>query len=114
MIDLGLARLTALELAPAALVPEAARAGFSFVGLRVIPATADGAAYPTRVGTDAHRTLKQLLATEGVRLNEIEFVQLTPHVDIPVLATLLGRRGRGSPRRIAPPSACSIVSRGER
>jgi sugar phosphate isomerase/epimerase len=86
MIDLGVAHLTALELAPTALVPEAARAGFSFIGLRVIPATVDGPAYPTRVGTDAHRALRQLLANEGVRLNEIEFVQLTPDVDIPVLA----------------------------
>jgi sugar phosphate isomerase/epimerase len=88
MMDLGLAHLTALELAPTALVPEAARAGFSFIGLRVIPATANGPAYPTRVGTDAHRALKQLLADEGVRLNEIEFVQLTPDIDIPALAGL--------------------------
>jgi sugar phosphate isomerase/epimerase len=88
MIDFGLAHLTALELAPTALVPEAARAGFSFIGLRVIPATTDGPAYPTRVGTDAHRALKQLFANEGVRLNEIEFVQLMPDVDIPALAGL--------------------------
>ncbi|WFU26954.1 sugar phosphate isomerase/epimerase [Bradyrhizobium sp. CB1717] len=88
MIDLGLAHLTALDLAPLALVREAASAGFSFIGLRAIPATAGGPAYPTRVGTDAHRLLKRLLADEGVRLNEIEFVQLTPGVDIPALAGL--------------------------
>jgi sugar phosphate isomerase/epimerase len=88
MTDLGLAHLTALDLAPMALVPAAVRAGFSFIGLRVIPATAGGPAYPTRVGTDAHRDLKQCLANEGVRLNEIEFVQLTPDVDIPALAGL--------------------------
>ena len=86
MIDLGLAHLTALDIAPGALVPEAARAGFSFIGLRVIPATIGGPAYPTRAGTDAHRSLKRLLASEGVRLNEIEFVQLAPGVDIPALA----------------------------
>jgi sugar phosphate isomerase/epimerase len=88
MTDLGLAHLTALDLAPVALVAEAARAGFSFIGLRVIPVTAGGPAYPTRVGTDAHRELKRSLAGEGVRLNEIEFVQLTPRVDIPALAGL--------------------------
>jgi sugar phosphate isomerase/epimerase len=88
MIDLGLAHLTALEFAPTALVPEAARAGFSFIGLRMIAATANGPAYPTQVGTAAHRALKQLLADEGVRLNEIEFVQLTPDIDIPALAGL--------------------------
>ncbi|MHC2538596.1 sugar phosphate isomerase/epimerase family protein [Bradyrhizobium diazoefficiens] len=88
MTDLGLAHLTALDLAPVALVAEAARAGFSFIGLRVIPATAGGPAYPTRLGTDAHRELKRSLAGEGVRLNEIEFVQLTPRIDIPALAGL--------------------------
>lgn len=88
MMDLGLAHLTALDLAPTALVPEAARAGFSFIGLRVIPATAGGPAYPMRVGTDAHRDFKRCLANEGVRLNEIEFVQLTPDIDIPALAGL--------------------------
>jgi sugar phosphate isomerase/epimerase len=88
MTDLGLAHLTALDLAPVALVAEAARAGFSFIGLRAIPATAGGPAYPTRMGTDAHRELKRSLAGEGVRLNEIEFVQLTPRIDIPALAGL--------------------------
>ena len=88
MTDLGLAHLTALDLAPVALVAEAARAGFSFIGLRAIPATAGGPAYPTRMGTDAHRELKRSLAGEGVRLNEIEFLQLTPRIDIPALAGL--------------------------
>ncbi|MGY3390782.1 sugar phosphate isomerase/epimerase [Bradyrhizobium sp. USDA 3311] len=88
MTDLGLAHLTALDLAPVALVAEAAHAGFRFIGLRVIPVTAGGPAYPTRIGTDAHRELKRSLAGEGVRLNEIEFVQLTPRIDIPPLASL--------------------------
>jgi sugar phosphate isomerase/epimerase len=88
MIGLGLAHLTALELPPAALIEEAARAGFSSVGLRFIAATAGGPAYPTQVGTDAHRTLKQILKSEGVRLNDIEIVQLTPDIDVPALADL--------------------------
>ena len=62
---LGLAHLTALELSPPALVAEAARAGFASVGLRVVPATVGGPAYPTRVGTEAHRALKQILASGG-------------------------------------------------
>jgi sugar phosphate isomerase/epimerase len=89
MTGLGLAHLTALELAPAALASEAARAGFGFIGLRFIAATANGPAYPTRVGTEAHRALKTILANEGVRLNDIEFVQLTPDIDVPALAGLL-------------------------
>lgn len=79
---LGLAHLTALELSPPALVTEAARAGFTSVGLRFVPATAGGPAYPTRVGTEAHRALKQILAGEGVRVSDIEFIQLTPDIDV--------------------------------
>jgi sugar phosphate isomerase/epimerase len=93
MIALGLAHLTALQLAPAALVAEAARAGFAAVGLRYIPATSDGPAYPTEVGTKAHRALKRVLAGEGVRVSDIELVQLTPTVDV---ASLAGRLVAGA------------------
>jgi sugar phosphate isomerase/epimerase len=86
MTALGLAHLTALQLAPATLAAEAARAGFAAIGLRFIPATADGPAYPTEVGTEAHRALKRVLAGEGVRVSDIELVQLTPDIDISALA----------------------------
>ncbi|MGY8664974.1 TIM barrel protein [Bradyrhizobium sp. UFLA05-109] len=89
MTALGLAHLTALDLAPTALVTEAARAGFASVGLRFIAATPDGPAYATRVGTETHRALRQLLADEGVRLNDIEFVQLTPDIDVATFAGVL-------------------------
>lgn len=85
---LGLGHLTALELSPSALVAEAARAGFGSIGLRVVPATTGGPAYPTRVGTEAHRALKQILATEGVRVGDIEFIQLTPEIDVQAFAGL--------------------------
>ncbi|WP_065751923.1 sugar phosphate isomerase/epimerase family protein [Bradyrhizobium paxllaeri] len=83
---LGLAHLTALELSPPALVTEAAHAGFASIGLRFVPATAGGPAYPTRVGTEAHRALKQVLAAEGVRVSDIEFIQLTPDIDVQAFA----------------------------
>ena len=83
---LGLAHLTALELSPPALVTAAARAGFASVGLRFVPATPNGPAFPTRVGTEAHRALKQILATEGVRVGDIEFIQLTPEIDVQAFA----------------------------
>ncbi|MGY2901186.1 sugar phosphate isomerase/epimerase family protein [Bradyrhizobium sp. URHC0002] len=88
-MGLGLAHLTALELSPPALVTEAARAGFGSVGLRVVPATAGGPAYPTRVGTEAHRALKQVLTAEGVRVSDIEFIQLTPEIDVQAFAGVL-------------------------
>jgi sugar phosphate isomerase/epimerase len=85
-VVLGLAHLTALELSPPALVTEAARAGFASVGLRVVPATTGGPAYPTRVGTEAHRAIKQILTAEGIRVSDIEFIQLTPEVDVQAFA----------------------------
>ena len=88
-VVLGLAHLTALELSPSALVAEAARAGFGSIGLRVIPATTGGPAYPTRVGTEAHRALKQILTAESVRLNDVEFIQLTPEIDVQAFAGVL-------------------------
>ena len=88
MTGLGLAHLTALELSPPVLVKEAARAGFRSVGLRVVPATVGGPAYPTRLGTEAHRALKQILAGEGVRVNDIEFIQLTPDIEVSAFAAL--------------------------
>jgi sugar phosphate isomerase/epimerase len=88
MSGLSLAHLTVLELPPSALVMEAARAGFTSVGLRVHPATVGGPAYPTRVGTEAHRDLKQILADEGMRVNDIEFIQLTPDVEVSAFAGL--------------------------
>ena len=83
---LGLAHLTALELSPPALVAEAARTGFASVGLRVVPVTTGGPAYPTRVGTEAHRALKQILTTEGICVSDIEFIQLTPEIDVQAFA----------------------------
>nr|WP_180204644.1 sugar phosphate isomerase/epimerase [Pseudomonas sp. SbOxS1]NYU04637.1 sugar phosphate isomerase/epimerase [Pseudomonas sp. SbOxS1] len=89
MSGLGVAHLTALELAPNALVREAARAGFSSVGLRLHPAMAGGIAYPLLPGSQALRQLKTALDAEGVAVNEIEFVELTPQVDVAGLASLL-------------------------
>lgn len=89
MSALGLAHLTALELSPPELAREAASAGFGAIGLRVHPAMAGGVAYPIRTGSRAQRELRTILASEGVRLNEIEFIQLTPGLDTAALAPLL-------------------------
>jgi sugar phosphate isomerase/epimerase len=86
---LGVAHLTALELAPSDLVRLSAKAGFESVGLRVVPVAPGAPAYPTRVGTREHQALHDLLEGEGMRLNDIEFVQLTPEIDIPALAPIL-------------------------
>ncbi|CAH1672330.1 Xylose isomerase [Hyphomicrobiales bacterium] len=88
MIHLGLAHLTALELPPPELAREAARAGFRSIGLRVHPALTGGIAYPLAAGTQAQREFAALLMSEGLRLNEIEFVQITPEIDVPSFAPM--------------------------
>ncbi|VVP26102.1 hypothetical protein PS900_04108 [Pseudomonas fluorescens] len=74
---------------PDALVREAARAGFSSVGLRLHLAMAGGIAYPLAPGGQALRQLKTTFDSEGVVVNEIEFVELTPQVDVAGFASLL-------------------------
>lgn len=78
MRPLAVAHLTALDLAPVDLVREAARAGFSAVGLRLHPVLPGATAYPVASGSPAARELKTVLAGEGVQIGDIEFVSLTP------------------------------------
>jgi len=89
LVDLGLAHLTALELAPVELVGEAARAGFRAIGLRFHPTTPGGIAYPSKVGSPAHRALASTLKAAGVRLMDVEFISLTPEIDVAALSPLL-------------------------
>jgi len=86
---LGVAHLTALDLAPQALVREAGRAGFSSVGLRLHPVMPGAQAYPLAVGSEALRELKTVMAGEGVSAADIEFVSLTPQVRIAEYEALL-------------------------
>jgi sugar phosphate isomerase/epimerase len=86
---LGVAHLTALDLAPLALVRAAGGAGFGSVGLRLHPAMAGGIAYPLAPGSAALKQLRGALDGEGVVVNEIEFIELTPEVNISSFASLL-------------------------
>ncbi|VVN70948.1 sugar phosphate isomerase/epimerase family protein [Pseudomonas fluorescens] len=89
MSGIGVAHLTALELDPFEFVLQSARAGFSSVGLRLHPAMAGGVFYPLKVGSDAQGRLKTLLKEEGVHVQDIEFVELKPDIDIMGLTGLL-------------------------
>lgn len=82
MNGLGVAHLTALELAPARLVREARRAGFSAVGLRLHPVMPGAQAYPVAPGSQALRELRAVMAGEGVRVTDIEFVSLTAQAQV--------------------------------
>lgn len=82
MRPLGVAHLTALDLAPITLVREAARAGFAAVGLRLHPVMPGATAYPLGPGSLAVRELKAVSAGESVHVNDIEFVSLTPQFQV--------------------------------
>lgn len=75
---LGTAHLTALDLAPLALLRASARAGLGAVGLRLMPASPGGIAYPLDAAAMAE--LKRALAGEDVVVREVEFIAITPDI----------------------------------
>ncbi|NML97827.1 sugar phosphate isomerase/epimerase [Paraburkholderia sp. RP-4-7] len=82
MQKLAVAHLTALELAPLEWVKQAARAGFGAVGLRLNPTSAGAIAYPSIVGSEAHRALRRVLADEGMTVHDVEFIPMLPDIDV--------------------------------
>lgn len=89
MRPLGVAHLTALNLAPVELVREAARAGFASVGLRLHPVMPGALAYPLPIGSPTARELQRVLVGEGVRVSDIEFVSLTAQLQVAECEALL-------------------------
>ena len=89
LTPLGVAHLTALELPPPVFVREAAIAGFTSVGFRVAPAVPGSVEYPLKIGTQAQQELRRILRGEDVGLYDVEFVPLTPEVDVQSYAGLL-------------------------
>lgn len=75
---LSLAALTVIELAPPDLVSCAAEAGFSHVGLRLLPATPEEPVYPVVGDTPMVREIARRLASTGVRVHDIEILRLKP------------------------------------
>jgi sugar phosphate isomerase/epimerase len=85
MRTLGLAALTVLELAPPEQVRVAAQAGYSHVGLRLIPVA--NQVLPSFEMKDLERNLKD----SGIRVLDVEVFRLDEHVNVqafePVLET---------------------------
>lgn len=75
---LSLAALTVIELAPPDMVSCAADAGFSHVGLRLLPATAEEPVYPVVGDTPMVREIARRLASTGVHVHDIEILRLKP------------------------------------
>ncbi|MEO8756109.1 MAG: TIM barrel protein [Casimicrobiaceae bacterium] len=88
---IALAALTVLELAPPDMVSCAAEAGYSHIGLRLIPATPTEASYATIGDTPIMRETIARLAGTGVQCFDVEILRLKPDTRaldfLPVLET---------------------------
>lgn len=95
---LSLAALTVLELDPVEMVRCAAQAGYSHVGLRLVPATPDEPAYDTIGATPLIREARAALDDTGVQVLDVEILRLKPETRVadfqPIMETgaLLGAR----------------------
>lgn len=79
---LSLAALTVLELSPPEMVRCAADAGYSHVGLRLLPATDSEPTWPLIGDTPMVRELEHGLAGRGVRTLDIEIFRLQPDTEV--------------------------------
>lgn len=85
MTGFSLAHLTVLGLPPPEMVRVAARTGYCSVGLRLIAVTDSTPGYPLMHDPAMMRATKAALADTGVRVLDVEFVKITPEIDVPGL-----------------------------
>jgi len=71
------------------MVQVAARIGYRAVGLRLIAATDDSPGYPIMDDAVMMRETKAALADTGLRLSDIEFVKITPEIDVAALESIM-------------------------
>lgn len=86
--NLGLAALTVLELTPPEQVSVAAQAGYTHVGLRLIPVPGQTLA-PFRLSE-----LEARLRDTGIRVLDVEVFRLDEHVDVPAFEPALETAAR--------------------
>lgn len=85
MTHFSVAHLTALSLAPPELIRAAARTGYQTVGLRMIQVTPTSPGYPLMTNAPMLKDTKAAIAETGVGVFDIEFVRITPDIDIAAL-----------------------------
>lgn len=78
----SLAHLTVLGLPPSEVAQVAARTGYQYVGLRLIAVSDTTPGYPLMDDPTMMRDTKAALADTGVRVLDIEFVKITPEIDV--------------------------------
>jgi sugar phosphate isomerase/epimerase len=79
---IGLAALTVLEVSPLDQIAVAAEAGFTHVGLRLIPATPEEVRYPTIGDTPMIREILARLADTGIKVLDAEIIRLKPETAV--------------------------------
>lgn len=86
---ISLAHLTAVDADPVQLIHMAAETGYDAVGLRLTKVTEDSPGYPLM--DDPHLLKQTLQAAKqtGVMVNDIEFIKVTPDLDVASLNRLL-------------------------
>ncbi|BBF85751.1 sugar phosphate isomerase [Aquitalea magnusonii] len=80
--QLALAALSMLELSPPDMVSCAAAAGFSHVGLRLLPATVQEPQHDMRGNSPLLRATLQRLQDTGLQVSDVEILRLKPEVDV--------------------------------
>jgi sugar phosphate isomerase/epimerase len=75
---LAVSQLTALELAPPAMLDAAAAAGCAFAGVRMIPVTPGAPAYPLMHDPALLQETLRAVARTGVGISDLEIVMLRP------------------------------------
>ena len=94
----SVAHLTAIETPPPELIEAAGEAGFDAVGLRLLRVTDDSPGYPLMDDPVMMKATLAAMRNTGVRVNDIEFIRITPETDpeayLPMLdaGELLGAR----------------------
>jgi sugar phosphate isomerase/epimerase len=81
----SLAHLTVIRLSPPRVIEVAARTGYETVGLRLIGGTEATPAYALMDDKPAMRAAKAAMSATGVGVLDIEFVRITPEIDVPSL-----------------------------
>lgn len=85
----SLAHLTVLGLTPPEMIRVAARTGYRTVGLRLIRVTDTSPGYPLMDDPAMLRATKAAIANTGVGVLDIEFVKITPEIEVADLEPFL-------------------------
>ena len=97
---ISLAALTVLELSPPDMVSCAAEAGFSHVGIRLLPATTTEPQYAIVGDTPLLREIERRLADTGVKVLDVEIFRLKPDTRVDAFEAAIATAARLGAREL--------------